>query len=120
MPSTPALLTAFTVATLLAMSLVLWMAQGGQNEDGLLIVVFPPAASEGQIMSAIANADGTFVRSSLPKTIVIAHSDQPGLEQRLKASGAWLTYSQAPFGGSLAGCMALAAAPYEPADWRSF
>ena len=115
MPSTSSLILGFVLAACAAMALVLWTAQGDTNEDGLLIAVFPPAASERTIMTAIAQADGSFVRASLPRNVVIAHSATPGFAQRLKANGAWLTYSEAPFGDGLAGCLALATVPFEPA-----
>ncbi len=100
------------------MALVLWSAQGSTDENGLLIAVFAPNASEHSIMQAISEAGGTYVRASLPETIVIAHSAQEGFADRLKDAGAWLTFSQAPFGDVMAGCLALATAPYEPAVWR--
>lgn len=95
------------------MALVLWASQGDASDDGLLIAIFPPTASEQQIMEAVVAADGSFVRSSLPQTIVVAHSETPGFARRLKAQGAWLTYAQAPFGPELGGCMVLATVPYE-------
>lgn len=100
------------------MALVLWASQSQANEDGLLIAVFPPTVSERTIMQAVTEAGGTFVRASLPETIIIAHSETTGFADRLKNAGAWLTYGQAPFGDGLAGCLALATAPYEPAVWR--
>jgi hypothetical protein len=115
MPSTSTLISSFLVAAFAAMALVLWASQGGANEDGLLIAVFPPTVDERSIMQAVVAAEGTFVRASLPATIVIAHSNEPGFADRLKAEGAWLTYSDAPFGDGLAGCLALATVPYERA-----
>lgn len=115
MPSTSTLVNGFILATCAAMALVLWVSQGDAGEDGLLLAVFPPSASAQQIMQAIVAADGTYVRSSLPETIVVAHSNLPGFADRLKAQGAWLTYAQAPFGPELGGCMVLASAPYERA-----
>jgi hypothetical protein len=116
MPSTSTLISSFLLIAVAAMALVLWAAQGGTNEDGLLIAVFPPTASERTIMHAVVEAEGSFVRASLPETIIIAHSTQPGFADRLKAQGAWLTYSDAPFGNGLAGCLALATVPFERAD----
>lgn len=116
MPSTNALISGFLVAAFAAMALVLWASQGEANEDGLLIAVFPPTADERSIMQAIAAADGTFVRSSLPETTIIAHSNEPGFADRLKTEGAWLTYSDAPFGNGLAGCLALATVPLQGAE----
>ncbi|MEM6710792.1 MAG: hypothetical protein AAF590_00730 [Pseudomonadota bacterium] len=115
MPSSSALLSGFVIAATLAMGAVVWATQGGTNEDGLLIAVFPPTMSERAIMETLARADGRFVRPSLPATIVIAHSQTPGFAERLKAHGAWLTYSSALFGAGLGGCMALSTIPYEPA-----
>lgn len=115
MPSTSTLISSFVLLSVAAMALVLWAAQGGANEDGLLIAVFPPTADERTIMQAVVAAEGTFVRASLPETIVIAHSRQPDFADRLKAEGAWLTYSDAPFGNGLAGCLALATVPFERA-----
>jgi hypothetical protein len=118
MPSTSTLISSFLLIAVAAMALVLWVAQGEVNEDGLVIAVFPPTANERTIMQAVVEANGTFVRASLPETIVIAHSTQPGFADRLKAQGAWLTYSDAPFGNGLAGCLALATVPFEPAVLR--
>ncbi|MFK7793134.1 MAG: hypothetical protein AB8B88_10750 [Devosiaceae bacterium] len=118
MPSTSTLLSGFILVAFAAMGLVLWAAQSQANEDGLVIAVFPPTASERVIMQAISGAGGTFVRASLPETIVVAHSQAPGLADRLKAHGAWLTYGQAPFGRELGGCLALASVPFEPAIAR--
>ena len=80
-----------------------------------MIAVFAPTADERTIMQAIVNAEGTFVRASLPDTIVIVHSNEAGFADRLRAQGAWLTYGQSPFGDQLAGCLVLATMPYEPA-----
>lgn len=113
MPSTGAVISSFILAACAAMALVLWVSQGDAGEDGLLIAVFPPTASEQQIMQAVVDAEGSFVRASLPRTIVVAHSSTPGFADRLKAQGAWLTYAQAPFGPELGGCLVLASAPYE-------
>lgn len=113
MPSTSVLINSFILVACAAMALVLWVSQGDAGEDGLLIVVFPPSASQQQIMEAVVAADGAFVRSSLPETIVVAHSSAPGFADRLKEQGAWLTYAQAPFGPELGGCLVLATAPYE-------
>jgi hypothetical protein len=115
MPSTSTLISSFIVLAVAAMALVLSASQGEANEDGLLIAVFPPTADERSIMQAVVAAEGTFVRASLPETIVIAHSNEPGFADRLKAEGAWLTYSNAPFGDGLAGCLALATVPFERA-----
>jgi hypothetical protein len=118
MPSNSILVSSFILAAVAAMALVLWSAQGPANEDGLLIAVFAPSASERSIMHAVSDSGGTFVRASLPATIIIAHSAQAGFADRLKDAGALLTFSQAPFGDQMAGCLALATAPYEPAVWR--
>lgn len=118
MPSTSTLISSFVLIAVAAMALVLWASQGEANEDGLLVAVFPPTADERSIMQAVVAADGTFVRASLPETIVIAHSNEPGFADRLKAEGAWLTYSDAPFGDGLAGCLALATVPFERAEVR--
>ena len=116
MPSASTLVSSFILAAIAAMALVLWVSQGEANEDGLLIAVFPPTASEFQIMRAVAASDGVYVRASLPETIVVAQSDTPGFADRLRAEGAWLTYGQSPFGPELAGCLALATVPFEPAS----
>ncbi len=115
MPSTSTLISSFLLIAIGAMALVLWAAQGEANEDGLLIAVFPPTTNERTIMQAVVGAEGTFVRASLPETIVVAHSPQAGFAERLKAQGAWLTYSQAPFGPELGGCLVLASVPFERA-----
>ncbi|MEM1284543.1 MAG: hypothetical protein AAGH43_04090 [Pseudomonadota bacterium] len=116
MPSTSTLISSFVVIAAAAMALVLWISQGEANEDGLLIAVFSPTATEREIMRAVTASDGVFVRSSLPETIVVAQSDSPGFADRLRSEGAWLTYGQSPFGPELAGCLALATAPFEPAE----
>ena len=118
MPSTSALLGSFVLAACAAMALVLWASQSDAGRDGLLIAVFSPTTSERAIMQAIASAEGSYVRSSLPSSIVVAHGDQPGFGDRLKAQGAWLTYAQAPFGPELGGCMVLASVPSEPTARR--
>ena len=114
MPSTSTLISSFILAAVAAMALVLWLSQGDAGEDGLLIAVFPPTANERQIIEAVIAAEGTYVRASLPETVVVAHSTTPGFAARLKRQGAWLTYAQAPFGPELGGCLVLATAPYEP------
>ncbi|MEM6381250.1 MAG: hypothetical protein AAF739_01130 [Pseudomonadota bacterium] len=108
MPNSVTLVSGFVAAAIVSMAFVLWFAQGDANEDGLVLAVFPPMTSEATIMRSIALADGTYVRASLPASIIIAHSSHPGFADRLKSNGAWLTYSEAPFGDQLAGCMALA------------
>ena len=70
MPSASTLVSSFILAAIAAMALVLWVSQGEANEDGLLIAVFPPTASEFQIMRAVVASDGVYVRASLPETIV--------------------------------------------------
>lgn len=94
---------------------MLWLTQDGTDENGLLIAVFSPLADEEQIMRSIVLADGVFVRASAPSNFVIAASDAHDFDQRLKTHGALLTYSQNPFGGQLAGCLALATVPFVPA-----
>lgn len=118
MPSTSTLINSFILAACAAMALVLWVSQGDAGEDGLLIAVFPPSTSQQQIMQAVVAADGAFVRSSLPESIVVAHSSTPGFADRLKAQGAWLTYAQAPFGPELGGCLVLASVPFERNETR--
>lgn len=116
MPSNSTLIGSFILIAFAAMALVLWASQGDAGEDGLLIAVFPPTASERTIMQAVVAADGTFVRASLPESIVVAHSSEPGFADRLKAQGAWLTYAQAPFGPELGGCLVLASVPFERSE----
>ncbi len=116
MPSNSTLIGCFVLVAFAAMAMVLWASQSDASEDGLLIAVFPPTASERTIMEAVVAADGTFVRSSLPETIIVAHSTQDGFAERLKEQGAWLTYAQAPFGPELGGCLVLASVPFEPAS----
>lgn len=118
MPSTSVLINSFILAACAAMALVIWVSQSDAGEDGLLIAVFPPTASERQIMQAVVAAEGSFVRTSLPETVIVAHSPTPGFAARLKAEGAWLTFAQPPFGPELGGCLALATIPYEPAIVR--
>ncbi|CAN0590737.1 unnamed protein product, partial [Ectocarpus sp. 12 AP-2014] len=77
--------------------------------------VFAPTTSERTIIEAVVASHGTYVRSSLPESIVVAHSTREGFAERLKAQGAWLTYAQAPFGPELGGCLVLASVPLERA-----
>jgi hypothetical protein len=116
MPSNSTLIGSFILIAFAAMALVLWASQRDAGEDGLLIAVFPPTASERTIIEAVVAANGTYVRSSLPESIVVAHSTQEGFAERLKAQGAWLTYAQAPFGPELGGCLVLASVPFERAE----
>ena len=116
MPSNTTLLLGFVCAAFVLMSAVLFVTQGEANEDGLIIAVFPPTARERAIMASLAAADASLVRTSLPRSVVVVHSDGADLRARLVANGAWLTYSRSPFGMELAGCMALSTVPFEPAN----
>ncbi len=118
MPSSSTLIAGFLLVAVSAMVLVLWASQSDANEDGLMIAVFPPTANERTIMTAVVDAGGTYVRASLPETIIVAHSAEPGFAERLRAQGAWLTYGRSPFGEGLGGCLALATVPYQPATPR--
>ncbi|MCB1508290.1 MAG: hypothetical protein KDI98_05915 [Hyphomicrobiaceae bacterium] len=97
----------FAGLALAATAGVLVLAQAPEAAEGRLVAVFSPNTDAQSRFRALAASGASFVRESLPQTMVVVDIAGPDAPARLRAAGAVLVYDQLPFGGVLGGCIAL-------------
>jgi len=87
-----------------ALSVIAMATLQAQPRDGTQVAaVFPPWMDGEHALARVAQAGGLVVRRGIIDAIVVVHSDDPGLIDRLYAAGAWAVIDPATLGGCLAG-----------------
>jgi ABC-type nitrate/sulfonate/bicarbonate transport system substrate-binding protein len=87
-----------------ALSVIAMATLQAQPRDGTQVAaVFSPWMDGEHAFARVAQAGGLVVRRGIIDAIVVVHSDDPGLIDRLYAAGAWAVIDPATLGGCLAG-----------------
>jgi hypothetical protein len=92
---------AIALALMIASVASLAWLESQPRDAHTIAAIYPPWIGGDEAIDRVIGAGGAIVRLGIIGTVIVAHSDDPGLSDRLSASGAWAVIDPEALGGCL-------------------